>query len=328
MVKKKANSSQSSSTTISTIELQNIVERLKTQRFRSSTQKTYYAVWKQFANFYLRLDYKPLVWEECITLFIVYLIENKLKSSTIKSYLSALRGVLAEDGIDIPQENFVLSSLIRASKLQNDTLTVRLPIHKDLLHLILKEINSLYSKVNQPYLKNLYMALFSTSYYGLLRIGEITASPHALKSRNVHIGMNKNKVLLVLTSSKTHTEGNNPQMIKISSTPAQGKNQSDRINYWCPFQLLKNYLAMRPQMVTSHTEQFFVFMDKSPVSPIQVRKVLKTTIGKIGLDPTIYCFHGFRSGRAGDLLRLGVSVETIKKLGRWKSNAVFTCLRN
>ena len=133
---------------------------------------------------------------------------------------------------------------------------------------------------------------------------------------------------MVLTSSKTHTEGNNPQMIKISSTPAQGKNQSDRINYWCPFQLLKNYLAMRPQMVTSHTEQFFVFMDKSPVSPIQVRKVLKTTIGKIGLDPTIYCFHGFRSSRAGDLLRLGVSVETIKKLGRWKSNAVFTCLRN
>ena len=33
--------------------------------------------------------------------------------------------------------------------------------------------------------------------------------------------------------------------------------------------------------------------------------------------------HGIRLGHVTDLLNLGVSVETIKKLGRWKSNAVY-----
>ena len=41
----------------------------------------------------------------------------------------------------------------------------------------------------------------------------------------------------------------------------------------------------------------------------------------------LYLFHGFQSGRASDLLKLGVSVETIKKLGRWHSNAVFRYLK-
>ena len=38
-------------------------------------------------------------------------------------------------------------------------------------------------------------------------------------------------------------------------------------------------------------------------------------------------FHGLRAGRAVDLLRMGVSFETIKKLGHWKSNIVYEYLR-
>ena len=51
------------------------------------------------------------------------------------------------------------------------------------------------------------MALFATAYYGLFRVGEITDSQHAVKACDVHIGVNKRKLLFILRTSKTHTEG-------------------------------------------------------------------------------------------------------------------------
>ena len=50
----------------------------------------------------------------------------------------------------------------------------------------------------------LYMALFSTAYFGLFRVGELTASKHVVKAVNVRIGQNKNKILFILDSSKMH----------------------------------------------------------------------------------------------------------------------------
>ena len=168
------------SSTLSTVELQNIVERLKLEHFRNSTRNTYHQIWKLFASFFLRLDYKPISWQERVTLFIGHLIESNLKSSSIKSYISAICAVLAEDGITFQQDDFVLTSLVRASKFRNDVLIPRLPIHKDLLLLIQKETMRYCNSINQPYLHKLYLAIFTTAYYRLLRIGEVTQSNHVL----------------------------------------------------------------------------------------------------------------------------------------------------
>ena len=52
--------------------------------------------------------------------------------------------------------------------------TIMLPIHRDLLHVILAELAKWATERNQPYLESLYSALFVSGYYGLLRIGELT----------------------------------------------------------------------------------------------------------------------------------------------------------
>ena len=70
---------------------------------------------------------------------------------------------------------------------------------------------------NQVYLETLYKAMFAFSYYGLMRIGEITDSEHVLKACHVHSAMNKYKILIVLYSSKTHGTNMRPQKIKITS---------------------------------------------------------------------------------------------------------------
>ena len=85
--------------------------------------------------------------------------------------------------------------------------------------LILDEVEQWTAETSQQYLNKLYKAVFSAAYYGLLRIGELTFSQHCLLARNVHIGKNKEKLLFIFNSSKTHSKGQKPQLIKIASTP-------------------------------------------------------------------------------------------------------------
>ena len=313
-----------SSSTISTAEIQDIVERLKHQHFRDTTRVTYYSIWKQF---FIRLDDRPKRWEDRIILFLGHLIgECHLQSSTVRTYLSAIRAVLAEDEIQLKENHFLVSSLTKACRLKNDTIITRLPIHKELLHRILKELDKWADEENQPYLKVLYRAIFVSSYYGLLRVGEVAQSPHSITVNNVQIGVNKMKLLFILKSSKTHSEADPPQMVKINSTPIN-RSTNTTANRYCPYKLVDDYSTTRPHVI-SDTEQFFVFSDCSPVTPEQVRAQLRLMIERIGLDSSLYNVHSMRIGHCSDLLKYGVSVETIKKIGRWKSNAVFHYFRN
>ena len=70
----------------------------------------------------------------------------------------------------------------------------------------------------QPYLECLYKTMFYLSYYGMLRVGEVTDSPHVLKAADIHFGDKRDYwLLLVLYSSKIHGVESEPQKIKISA---------------------------------------------------------------------------------------------------------------
>ena len=114
-------------------------------------------------------------------------------------------------------------------------------------------------------------------------------------------------------------------MVKIQSIE-QKNPQSCKTKYNCPFTLLKEYLSVRGP-AQNKKEQFFVFSDGSPVTPHHMRTNLKALLSRARFQAKYYDMHSLRIGCATDLLNMGISVETIKKLGRWKSNAVFNYLR-
>ena len=210
-------SGSSHSSQISSGSLRRIIDKLMGQQTRESTKQTYLRIWRQFNTFMIKLDNKPESWEDRTILFLVNLIDNGAQSSIIKSYVSAIKRILIDDGYLWDETKLLLSSLTRACRIVNDTVQTRLPIQHGLMELILFEIQRIYGKKGQLYLEIMYMAMISLAYYGLMRVGEITESPHVVKANNVHIAKNKNKILLVLYSSKTHSEASRPQKIKISS---------------------------------------------------------------------------------------------------------------
>ena len=158
--------------------MENIVNKLMLKQHRDSTAKKYLAVWRKFNAFGIKLDYKPELWEDRVTLFIGYLIDNGMQSSTVKSYVSAIKKTLILDKYKWNDDLVLVRSLAKACKIVNDR------VHTTMLEMILFEIQRHFSAQNQWYLEIMYKALFVVSYYGLMRVGGVTQSPHVLKVKN------------------------------------------------------------------------------------------------------------------------------------------------
>ena len=187
------------------------------QKHRDSMKQNFYTVWKLFNKFLIRLDKKPHEWEHRLILFVGHLIDENKQSSTVKSYVSAIRAVLKDNNIDLNEDQYLISSLTKVCRLVNDQIRMQLLIQKVMLSVLLKQMEIHYTSINQTYLKILNKALLSTTYFGLFRIGELTSGKHMVKARDVHVAQNKEEFLFILRTSKTHWKNMKPQIIKITS---------------------------------------------------------------------------------------------------------------
>ena len=143
------------------------------------------------------------------------------------------------------------------------------PFTGNLLNIILDDVTLfLDSNQGQQYLAKLYRAMFAVSYYGLLCIWEITSGDHPILAKDMQVATNKNKMLLILRTSKTHWKDNKPQLVKIISS------KHKRNSKYCPFKILRDYITLRGNR-TSINEVFFIFRDKSPVKPYHFRQMLQ-----------------------------------------------------
>ena len=245
-----------------------------------------------------------------------------MQSSTLKSYISAIKSTIkTETNEKWSDEQFELSAIIKACKLKNDTIYTRLLIGKNLLELMLFECHHLFS--SQPYLLALYQALFALTFYGLMWIGELTCGSftHTLMAKDIHAGKNKNKILIILYTLKTHGHESAPQEIKINEVANMRSAQ-----HFCPFILTRNFIHVKGNY-NSNSEPFFIFRDGEPVRPEHMRSTLRKLLTSLNLNASLYGTHSLCIGRTVQLFKMGLSIETIKKIGRWRSNAVYKYLK-
>ena len=294
-------SSGSTSSRISTKHINDILEDLLANQNRKSTARNYLSIWRQFNTFLIQLDTLPQFWEDRTSLFIAHLVQKGIQSGTIKSYVSGIKDMLVHVNYKWDDSKILLTSLTKACRLCNDHVTTRLPIHCGLLELLLFELERCLSK--QWYLECMYKAIFSLGYYGMLRISELVKSDHVVKACNVHMALNKDKLMIMLYSSKTHGEGSRPQSIKIVSNQRE-KSGKYAHRHFCPFVVINDFIKMRGNYA-HEMEQFFIFHDGSPMFPSQVQKMLNTVITNIGLDSSKYGVHSLRIERCTDLIKYG-----------------------
>ena len=271
----------------------------------------------------MRLDSKPDSWEERTSLYAAHLVDRGVQSQTLKTYVSAIKRTLVDDGYIWNDNMVLLNMLTRACKVVNDQVRTRLPIKGSLLELLLFEIQR---KFSQTYLIALYQALFMLGYYGMMRVGELTQSEHTLKAKNVHMGRNKEKLLLVLYSSKTHGEGHRPQKIKIVANKHEHKSTKVLKRHFCPFKVINKFINMRNPIIDDD-EQFFIFSDGSPVQPVQATLVLRQLLKSLGLQEMLYAMHSFRIGRTSELVNFGYSITDVQWMGRLQIHKTITSVK-
>ena len=320
--------SNSNASTISTASMKQILDKLKSNSCRKSTKDNYLGTWRRFNKFVIKLDVKPAKWEDRVSLFIAQLITEGKQSSSIKSYVSAIKKTLINDGYPWDDSLILLTTLTRACRLENDRVRTRLPIQCGLFELLLFEIQREFHA--QPFLDMLYKAMFALGYYGLMRVSELclsTINNHAVKARDIHMATNKQKILIILHSSKTHGKESRPQKIKIIANKEE-KAKGYRKRNFCPFSLVHNYIKTRRQCYGSIDEPFFVFQDGTPVRPEAARILLKNLLSSLGLDSSLYGMHSLRIGRSTDLVRYGYTINQVKFFGHWRSNTVYKYIRN
>ena len=94
------------------------------------------------------------------------------------------------------------------------------------MNIIIRLSRKYFSDLGQEYLRIMYPAFFATAYYGLFKIGELAKGDHTVKACDIYTGENKDKMLFILRSSKTHGAESKPQTIKISTTRIDKKSPS------------------------------------------------------------------------------------------------------
>ena len=317
-------SHSSDSSKYSTRYLKLTLQKLQNNQHEDGTQETYHRAWKSFNDFFIKLEHKPQSWEDRIALFVAFLLDNKNPKATIKTYVSGIKSVLRNDGIILDKDSVLLASLLKSCKYVESEVNMRMPIHCRMLRIMMDRVEQHYLRRNQIYLTKLYKAMFVTAYYGLFRVGEITSSKHVITLDNVHLGCNSNKILFILWSSKMHKRNTEPQTVEIKAIGAKECTLPSDLEKYCPYKIIRAYLELR---LDNEDTQFFVYSDDSPVTGDQFRRVMRWVIKDMGLNPLVYDTHSFRIGRATDLQKMGASLVTIKKMGRWRSNSVYKYLK-
>lgn len=310
----------SNSSSISTDWLETAFDRLVGQGgIRQSTRNKYHKIHNRLNSFCENLTRKPDNWADKVHLYFTYLMVTGAKSNTLATYKSAIKKILTSDGCQVQLNTVALASIIKACKYKNDEVIHRLPIDHSMLITLINTLERYFDQ--QPYLLILYKAMFSAAYHGLLRIGEMTNSEHAILARDVLVARNRRKIQFLLRSSKTHGLGDPPQIISVHCDCwPQGEPK------YCPYEILYEYNITKDNY-SCDSDQYFVFRGNIPVETNEFRKLLKRVLTWANIACDDFSAHSFCIGHAHDMERRGEDVSVIKAKGRWKSSVFYAYLK-
>lgn len=246
---------------------------------------------------------------------------RQIRPDTIKKYLSGLRSYHVDRRwscavFDSPHLNRILDGARSVFPHTKPRLN-RLPITKDILQKITPQ-RSFKASLTRTEIDTINVdTAFKTAFGGFLRMGEYTYTAKDIKlpvtfestkltRRDVKFSENFDHMTLHLKRSKTDKlhEG---VTISIAAT-----HQVD-----CPVYAMRQLFIKDPQPDNAPLFRF----SQGAFSKPRLIKILDGRLRNVGIDPSHYTGHSFRSGAAQHAHDSGLANDLIKILGRWASEA-------
>ena len=271
-----------------------------------SSQISYRKYWDSFKQFtYQHFHISPVKATSLeIQQFITYLARYKnLAISSIRCHLAAISFNIKLKRNTDPTKSFAISRLLKTYTKLDKPKTIRKPIDKSMLFLLIKSLKN--NPTLSKFYKLCYVSIFLCMYHAALRISEVaisTSDQHTLLFNCISYDRCSS---LLTFNFKSYKHSNN-------ELPSIAIKCGKRMSYY-----VKNYLKARG----SHPGYFFCHTDHSPFSRNEIVKVLKEELSRLNYNPDHYNTHSLRIGKATDMAIDGYSELDIKTAGRWKSNA-------
>lgn len=289
----------------------------------SATSSSYAAGWRTFLNYCLLTQSDPWRPNDAIIIgFIAHLTFPKHKKptglsvSTLKSYLSAINHFQLLWGFpNIITDRPLVERCIRGFKRLRGTVTnQKLPITLDMLTYISKLI------LPNTKIHAICWCVCVLGLIGLLRLGELLPdSKHTdliLYSSNI-TWINDSHFTLRLNASKTDPFRHGVPIHFFANHKSVA----------CPVRAIRYLLSLHI------TDQPLFAMGGPPstygklytrdqfINWLRISLTIINHEHKLGIDPSKYSGHSLRRGGATSLHLRGISEQTIKMLGRWRSDA-------
>ena len=221
-----------------------------------------------------------------IAVFVAFLHDQGYAPASIVSYVSAIAYVHKLVGFSDPTSSSLVQKLIAGATRVHAPKPSRLPITILILQRIILGIDEI---IPVHYHKVLLKAMFTTSFFGLMRIGEVTMRKHkSVPLLLDQLQLTMDQAVITITQFK-HNKGNKPVPIPLQ--------RMDDYQI-CPVYNLSQYLLIRGR----ESGPLFAFPGPNHVPRQFFSKHLSLLISLAGNDIKRYQAHSFRIG-GGELLR-------------------------
>lgn len=301
-------------------DLQCGIEGLIKSSLATNTQAVYSNARQILREFRQKYSFKE-VWPVPSTQleqFVSFLFSKGYAAKTVKTYISAISFQHKLYNMEDTTSSFSIAKMLEGYTRLRPSKDQRAPILYDTLVLIFGQLKSV---CFSEYETRLFQAAYTLAFFGLFRVGELvlTSNVHPdqplfrsdiiISDNRVSVpgtDVRKKTMKVRLRKSKTN-QGGVPNIIDIRPIATQV----------CPVQAMCAFLSLRPNI----SQYLFCHANGMPLTRYQFSAVLNKTVQAARLPNARYRSHSFRIGAATWLAKRGVTNSTIKRMGRWSSNA-------
>ena len=247
-----------------------------------------------------------------VSLYLHYLLESSLGSSTIQNVFYAINWVHKLAGFDNrnPCDTFIVQSIVEASRrVPRKPVSKAEPITPEILGLIYRQYGE-----SSNLLDIRFVCMCLLAYAGFFRISELLS----IRRPNIVTEDRYYRILIEVSKTDKYREGSSVYIAKTG-------------NVTCPYLYLIKYLeaARIPSSSQNYIFRSLRYdkhlktnvLSSKPLTASRAGKILKEKLEAIGLDPHKFSNHSFRSGGATSAANLDLPDRLFKVHGRWKSDS-------
>lgn len=303
--------------------LEGAIQQLFSAGLAPATQQNYRSGARRYLKFceHFSVSSPYPASEQALSGFVAYLFQEKLASSTIKNYLSAIRYTQIALGLgdpnmrDMRRLEYVVKGVKRLSA--GGQGRTRLPITPS----ILRRLKGVWE--SRPAKRDAVMlwAATTTCFFGFLRAGEVVIPSDTAYDASVHLSYGDVRVDCYQNPRYVEIR------IKCSKTDPFRRGVSVYLGATaealCPVAANLSYMVQRG----TASGPFFVFQDGRYLTRDRFVAEVRAALTSVGMDCSLYAGHSFRIGAATTAAQLGVQDSLIKTLGRWESSAYMLYVR-